>query len=149
MLPVRLAVVCILLRNVLLAIPGVRGNELDQGGVGAARCEQADETANTLSHSLLALQTDLEMSAKKLHHLQQHVKATNKRVADALATNGSGWCMIPRVIHQSWKNNKLPPKFKMWQKSWLKHNPGWHYKLWTDDDNYQLMITHFPWFNHT
>jgi inositol phosphorylceramide mannosyltransferase catalytic subunit len=77
------------------------------------------------------------------------MQANTKRVTDMIASNGSGWPMIPRVIHQSWKNKELPAKFKMWQKSWIERNPGWRYKLWTDEDNHQLMITHFPWFNET
>eukprot|EP00877_Chromochloris_zofingiensis_P006659 jgi/Chrzof1/2246/Cz11g08085.t1 len=57
--------------------------------------------------------------------------------------------VIPKIIHQSWKNRDLPLAFQAGRESWVQHNKGWDYKLWTDEDNQQLVATHFPWFLHT
>lgn len=57
--------------------------------------------------------------------------------------------MIPKIIHQTWKNETVPEK---WEKSpiqWKLHHPTWTYKLWTDVDNRELIATKFPWFLKT
>lgn len=40
--------------------------------------------------------------------------------------------MIPRIIHQTWKDGDLPERFIESQQSWQIKNPGWTYKFWTD-----------------
>jgi mannosyltransferase OCH1-like enzyme len=52
--------------------------------------------------------------------------------------------MIPRTIHQTWKTNSIPEKFKKYQQSWMKKNPDFQYKLWTDEDNDNLIKNHYP-----
>lgn len=54
--------------------------------------------------------------------------------------------MIPRIIHQTWKNNDLLPHMKDSQKSFIDKNPNWMYVLWTDEMNRKLIQEHFPWF---
>ena len=54
--------------------------------------------------------------------------------------------MIPRIIHQTWKDNNLPPDFKLSKESWQQMHPGWTYILWTDEMNRNLIATDFPWF---
>ncbi len=54
--------------------------------------------------------------------------------------------MIPRIIHQTWKTNKLLPHMKKSQDSFIKSNPGWTIILWTDSMNRNLIETHFSWF---
>ena len=51
--------------------------------------------------------------------------------------------MIPRVIHQTWKDKILPVP-KEWPESWRLHNPGWDHRIWTDDDLLQLVRHHYP-----
>ena len=53
---------------------------------------------------------------------------------------------IPRIIHQSWRDSDLPPRFKKWSSTWRKCMPGWEYRLWTDGDNRKLVKDHYPWF---
>ena len=53
---------------------------------------------------------------------------------------------IPRIIHQTWKTNQIPDAWVEWQQSWLKHHPGWEYRLWTDEDNRRFIEKHYPWF---
>jgi mannosyltransferase OCH1-like enzyme len=53
-----------------------------------------------------------------------------------------------RIIHQSWKDENLPYHVykKEWIDSWLRYNPDWEYRLWTDEDNNALVGNHFEWF---
>eukprot|EP01118_Nematostelium_gracile_P009062 TRINITY_DN3038_c0_g1_i1.p1 TRINITY_DN3038_c0_g1~~TRINITY_DN3038_c0_g1_i1.p1 ORF type:complete len:306 (+),score=45.44 TRINITY_DN3038_c0_g1_i1:187-1104(+) len=53
---------------------------------------------------------------------------------------------IPRIIHQIWKTNDtstytLRPSSRDWQ----NQNPGFEYKLWTDDQIEQLIKEEYPW----
>ena len=53
---------------------------------------------------------------------------------------------IPKIIHQSWKTSDLPPKFRKWHQSWIDVHEGWEIRLWTDQDNLQLVKDKFPFF---
>ena len=53
--------------------------------------------------------------------------------------------MIPRIIHQTWKNEHVPRRMSAWQESWQKHHPDWEYRLWTDRDNRAFLKQHYPW----
>ncbi len=51
--------------------------------------------------------------------------------------------MIPKIIHQTWRDHNLPVP-KAWPESWKRHNPDWEYRLWTDDDLLTLVQTCYP-----
>ena len=53
---------------------------------------------------------------------------------------------IPRIIHQTWKDKKLPRKLGQFRETWLQHHPSWEYRLWTDDDNRVFLKKHYAWF---
>ncbi len=40
--------------------------------------------------------------------------------------------MIPKIIHQTWKDNNIPDKWKISENMWKQHHPDWKYILWTD-----------------
>ena len=54
---------------------------------------------------------------------------------------------IPRVIHQTWKTEKIPSELykEKWIESWKEMN-GFEYRFWTDEDNRELVREHYPWF---
>lgn len=54
--------------------------------------------------------------------------------------------VIPKIIHQTWKTENIPERCKKWVQSWKKHHPDYEYKLWTDKDNRDLMMKHYPKF---
>lgn len=56
---------------------------------------------------------------------------------------------IPRVLHQTWKEPRIPEQWRPFQRSWLKKHPSWAYKLWTDVDNRRLIRRSYPWFLKT
>lgn len=50
---------------------------------------------------------------------------------------------IPKIIHQSWKNNQLTPSIREMADTWLEQHPGWTYRFWTDEDNYDFVATYY------
>jgi UDP:flavonoid glycosyltransferase YjiC (YdhE family) len=59
---------------------------------------------------------------------------------------GGGEGAIPRILHQTWKNADLPADLAAWRESWLANHPGWEHRLWTDEDNRELIRRDYPWF---
>jgi mannosyltransferase OCH1-like enzyme len=53
-------------------------------------------------------------------------------------------------IHQTWKTHTVPEKWKQSQRQWeqfaTEHN-SFEYKLWSDDDNRELIATDYAWFH--
>lgn len=56
---------------------------------------------------------------------------------------------IPRVLHQTYKDNNIPNNLRVLQKSWLKHNPDWQYRFWSDEDIRGFVVEHFADFLDT
>ena len=54
--------------------------------------------------------------------------------------------MIPKIIHQSWKDSNIPCKWKRYQDSWKALHPSYHYMLHTDEDNLRLVTEFYPEF---
>lgn len=52
--------------------------------------------------------------------------------------------MIPKIIHQTYKNYDLPETYKMCQAEIKKLHPDFEYRFYTDDDMNRLMKTEFP-----
>jgi inositol phosphorylceramide mannosyltransferase catalytic subunit len=43
--------------------------------------------------------------------------------------------LIPRVFHQIWVGpNPFPEELVGYQETWLRHNPGWELRLWTEEN---------------
>ncbi|HEY9078016.1 MAG TPA: glycosyltransferase [Anaerolineaceae bacterium] len=53
---------------------------------------------------------------------------------------------IPKILHQTWKDDRIPEDLRQYQQTWEKHHPGWRYILWTDIDNRELIRQHYSWF---
>jgi glycosyltransferase involved in cell wall biosynthesis len=54
--------------------------------------------------------------------------------------------VIPRIIHQTWRDAIIPEAFAAYAQTWRNHHPEWEYRLWTDADNRDLVARHYPWF---
>ena len=54
--------------------------------------------------------------------------------------------MIPKIIHQTWKNKDIKPEWKKLQQSWKAHHPDWEYRFWTDEDNRNFISQYYSWF---
>ena len=51
---------------------------------------------------------------------------------------------IPKIIHQTWKDNNIPDKWKKSQQQWKSLHPDWTYILWTDKDIRNHIATYHP-----
>lgn len=59
--------------------------------------------------------------------------------------------MIPKIIHQTWKDNNIPKKWKDYHQTWKRHFPENEYKhiLWTDENNRNFIKNNYNWFLET
>ncbi len=51
---------------------------------------------------------------------------------------------IPKIIHQTWKTNDIPDKWKISQREWKRLHPTWIYHLWTDDEIRNYIVMRHP-----
>ncbi|MFH1983259.1 MAG: glycosyltransferase [Pseudomonadota bacterium] len=51
---------------------------------------------------------------------------------------------IPRIIHQTWKTNRVPKRFASFVHGWVHHHPGWRHILWTDRSSRQYVRGRYP-----
>lgn len=52
--------------------------------------------------------------------------------------------MIPKIIHQTWKNERIPDPYFEFAESWGRHNPGWRRILWTDRMLLEFVAERYP-----
>lgn len=53
---------------------------------------------------------------------------------------------IPRIIHQTWKEKTLPPKWQAVRDECARMHPDYDYMLWTDADSRQFLVENYSWF---
>jgi mannosyltransferase OCH1-like enzyme len=51
---------------------------------------------------------------------------------------------IPRLLHQTWKNEFLPPRYRTCQESWKRMNPDLEYRFHDDAACEDLVRRHYP-----
>ena len=57
--------------------------------------------------------------------------------------------MIPKIIHQTWKNSKIPDKWKEAVESCKEKNKDYKYILWTDKSMKEFIKKEYPFFYNT
>lgn len=57
--------------------------------------------------------------------------------------------MIPKIIHQTYKNETIPEVWQEPQASCLALHKDWEYKLWTDASARDFIAAEYPWFLET
>lgn len=57
--------------------------------------------------------------------------------------------IIPKIIHQTWKNNDIPDDFKISINRWKQLHPNYKYILWTDKTMEKFMKKNYSWFLNT
>ncbi|KAK9452141.1 nucleotide-diphospho-sugar transferase [Limtongia smithiae] len=57
--------------------------------------------------------------------------------------------LIPKIIHQTWKNETVPEKWKAAQATCTAMHPDFEYMLWTDASAREFISTQYPWFLET
>ncbi|KAI5125013.1 hypothetical protein M0805_007437 [Coniferiporia weirii] len=56
---------------------------------------------------------------------------------------------IPRIIHQTWKSETLPDRWKGISQECRDMMPDYEYMLWTDADSREFIAKEYPWFLDT
>lgn len=89
-------------------------------------------------------------SGRKVRFL--HSEEEQREIAHSEPSRGrvAGRGAIPRIIHQTWKAREIGPPFREeWCAIWRDKNPGWDYRLWTDEDLEEFVQVEYPWFLKT
>ncbi|KAH6915347.1 MIPC synthase [Coprinopsis sp. MPI-PUGE-AT-0042] len=74
---------------------------------------------------------------------------TEAEVQSALANTSRQNERIPRIIHQTWKTDVLPPRWQPISQACRDMMPDYEYKLWSDESARQFIAEHYPWFLDT
>ncbi|KAK0191095.1 glycosyltransferase family 32 protein [Armillaria mellea] len=56
---------------------------------------------------------------------------------------------IPRILHQTWRTETLPEKWRPVSQECRELMPDYEYMLWTDDSSRDFISEHYPWFLDT
>ncbi|KAI6034362.1 glycosyltransferase family 32 protein [Pisolithus microcarpus] len=56
---------------------------------------------------------------------------------------------IPRILHQTWKSETLPSRWKGISQACREMMPDYDYMLWTDASSREFIAEHYPWFLDT
>ncbi|KAF5390711.1 hypothetical protein D9757_002687 [Collybiopsis confluens] len=56
---------------------------------------------------------------------------------------------IPRILHQTWRTEILPPRWQNISQECRDMMPDYEYKLWTDDSSREFIADNYPWFLDT
>ncbi|AZO60066.1 MAG: glycosyl transferase [Mesorhizobium sp.] len=54
--------------------------------------------------------------------------------------------MIPKILHQTWKTDIVPPRFQGYVDSWKRHHPDWTMMFWNDRTLLEFVAAHYPSF---
>ncbi|KZT41180.1 hypothetical protein SISSUDRAFT_373526 [Sistotremastrum suecicum HHB10207 ss-3] len=54
--------------------------------------------------------------------------------------------VIPRILHQTWKSDTLPEKWRGVSQGCRDIMPDYKYMLWTDEGSRDFIATHYAWF---
>lgn len=57
--------------------------------------------------------------------------------------------LIPKIIHQTYKNETIPEQWRVAQKSCIDLHPDYEYILWTDATSQEFIAKEYPWFLST
>lgn len=51
---------------------------------------------------------------------------------------------IPKIIHQTWKNEEIPAHYQPLIETWKENHLDWKYILWTDEMNEDFLKKYYP-----
>ncbi|KAF2841595.1 glycosyltransferase family 32 protein, partial [Patellaria atrata CBS 101060] len=57
--------------------------------------------------------------------------------------------LIPKIIHQTYKNSSIPEVWQEAQQSCIDLHSDYEYKLWTDKSSREFIAAEYPWFLET
>ena len=56
---------------------------------------------------------------------------------------------FPRIFHHvwfTWYNTTMPSHYAAYRESCRKIHPSYKFRLWTDGENRDFLLAHYPWF---
>lgn len=53
---------------------------------------------------------------------------------------------IPPILHQTWRDENLPPPFARWRATWRNLHPRWEHRFYTDADIRKIVVDRVPQF---
>ncbi|KAI3612176.1 mipc synthase subunit [Moniliophthora roreri] len=56
---------------------------------------------------------------------------------------------IPRILHQTWRSEKLPQRWRSISQECRNMMPDYEYMLWTDESSRKFIAEEYPWFLDT
>ena len=59
-------------------------------------------------------------------------------------SSAAGPARIPKIIHQTWKDDHVPVEWQAAQESCRQMHPDFEYKLWTDAQSREFIAAKFP-----
>ncbi|KAI9822280.1 MAG: hypothetical protein M1832_003103 [Thelocarpon impressellum] len=57
--------------------------------------------------------------------------------------------LIPKILHQTYKNASIPAHWREAQRSCIELHPDYEYRLWTDEASERFIADEYPWFLDT
>lgn len=51
---------------------------------------------------------------------------------------------IPRILHQTWRDDRPPPRLAAWRDGWRRLHPHWEHRFYTDADIRRWIARHRP-----
>ena len=88
--------------------------------------------------------TDLSKSYKDLSNSKSYKDLSNSK-----SYGPSVHPVSCKKIHQTWKSHRVPNHLQEQVDSWKELNPGYEYKLWTDEDCVTFVRNEYPEFLST
>mmetsp|Transcript_17894 Transcript_17894/g.26801 ORF Transcript_17894/g.26801 Transcript_17894/m.26801 type:complete len:404 (-) Transcript_17894:280-1491(-) len=110
-------------------------------------CWVAQDSKERMYQSLAEVKRDVSVQTN-----QTHIATVAMAKTAAMTMSMSSFEeVVPKIIHQQWKDDNVPKKFMKWRKKWLALYPEPEYKhmLWTDKNGRELIVEHYPWFLET
>ncbi|EPY51215.1 mannosyltransferase [Schizosaccharomyces cryophilus OY26] len=89
---------------------------------------------------------ELQYLREEIHLASKNMSLDNLKAAEWLPNVSGHEPLIPKIIHQTWKTDTVPEKWKAAQESCLALHPDYKYILWTDEMSRNFIAEHYPWF---
>ncbi len=104
------------------------------------------------AHVLLALflaYCTLDLMALPLQNWHRHVFSAEDVDPSKNSSSPQKPMIIPKIIHQTYKDENIPDIWKEGQKSCKELHPDYKYILWTDKMAREFIAKEYPWFLKT
>ncbi|WBW74808.1 mannosyltransferase Imt2 [Schizosaccharomyces osmophilus] len=89
---------------------------------------------------------ELRYSREQIFLASKNTSVENSKLPEWLPSVFGHEPVIPKIIHQTWKTDTVPEKWKAAQESCISMHPNYQYILWTDEMSRNFIAEHYSWF---